>query len=152
MHTIHYNSDPWGWSVRNPLNTVVQVQLNCILHLKKKKNRLEIPVAITGWLFAEVWIFSEPWEVSCFSGGSAMTFASDGTRLARSGGWSFPTVGLACDNNTQRLNLTIILRKRANYEMTTYYLQINIGRGFSNWIQKLVKIMSINSCWANKLC
>lgn len=119
---------------------------------KEKESIGNIPVAITGWSFAEVWIFSEPWEVSFFSGGSAMTFASDGTRLARSGGWSFPTVGLACDNNTQSSNLTIILRKRANYELTKYYLQINIGRGFSNWIQKLVKIMSIKSCWANKLC
>lgn len=58
-----------------------------------------IPLTVVGWLFTEMWFFSEAWEGACFSGGSATTVASDGTRVARSGGWSFPTVGLACESN-----------------------------------------------------
>lgn len=43
-----------------------------------------------------MWLLSGPFEGPAFSvGPSSRTMASDGTRDARSGGWSLPTEGLA---------------------------------------------------------
>lgn len=83
-----------------------------IFYPEKEKEATEnIPVTTVGWLFTEMWFFSEPWVDPCFSGRSAKTAASEGTRVARSGGWSFPTVGLACQKQQQKFNLTKIERK-----------------------------------------
>lgn len=53
-----------------------------------------LPAAADDFLSTEAG-FSVESEETVFSGGSGKTMASDGTRLARSGGWSFPTIGLA---------------------------------------------------------
>lgn len=44
----------------------------------------------------ETWFPSVGCDEGCFSGWSGKLIVPDGTRAARSGGWSFPTGGLAC--------------------------------------------------------
>lgn len=43
------------------------------------------------------WSFGGASRDAAFSGGSGKTMDADGTRAARSGGLSFPTGGLACE-------------------------------------------------------
>lgn len=62
-----------------------------------------VPVLVVDLLLAETLFSVRPFEEAGVSGGSGSARELDGTRDARSGGWSFPTDGLAC-NKTIRLD------------------------------------------------
>lgn len=54
-----------------------------------------VPVGAMDFLSTEIEFSIEPCEATSFSAGSGRTVEPDGTKAARSGGWSFPTGGLA---------------------------------------------------------
>ena len=58
-----------------------------------------VPLSMETW-FAS----SGTCEEDCFCGWSGKTIKPDGTSAARSGGWSFPTLGLACKEIRQAHN------------------------------------------------
>ena len=55
----------------------------------------KLPVIAAELLSALRWFPVESCEEGAFSGRSGRTVEPDGTKAARSGGWSFPTGGLA---------------------------------------------------------
>jgi len=62
--------------------------------LNRAVNRFFLPetaLVSTETLCASLWTCDD-----CFCGWSGKTTEPDGTNAARSGGWSFPTGGLAC--------------------------------------------------------
>lgn len=54
-----------------------------------------LPVAAFELLFALTWLPPALCTADACSGRSGRTVEPDGTKAARSGGWSFPTAGLA---------------------------------------------------------
>lgn len=56
-----------------------------------------LPETMSDFLSTETWFPSVgTCDEGCFSGWWGITIELDGTSAARSGGWSLPTVGLAC--------------------------------------------------------
>lgn len=60
------------------------------ININKSLPETPVDLLLTG-----AWFMSETCEGAALSGWPDMAIASDGTRDARSGGWSFPTGGLA---------------------------------------------------------
>ena len=104
-----------------------------------------VPVAATDFLFTGGEFSVGSCGGAALSGWSGWIVEPDGTKEARSGGWSFPTVGLAyrehnfvssmfCEELTERIN---------TINWTTNYLEVNVWGISSYWFKKLVKIASI---------
>lgn len=83
--------------------------LKKIIHLPTVHDR-SIPVTAAGLLLMGTWFCSATWAESAFTGRSDRMGASDGTRAARSGGWSFPTGGLAY-NKAQSFTISICVKE-----------------------------------------
>lgn len=75
--------------------------LKCLLLPCKRQNQLRskikfwVPAVAVDFLSAETGVSAWPCKGTAFSAGSDRMVEPDGTKAARSGGWSFPTGGLA---------------------------------------------------------